>query len=60
MAEVLKVASRHGVPVVARGSGTGLSGAAVPVADGILLAFDRMKRIREIDTENQVAVVDPA
>jgi len=46
-------------PVVARGSGTGLSGAAVPVADGILLAFDRMKRIVEIDTENQVAVVEP-
>jgi len=59
VAEVLKLASEHGVPVVARGSGTGLSGAAVPVADGILLAFDRMKRIREIDTENQVAVVEP-
>ena len=53
------MASEHEVPVVARGSGTGLSGAAVPVADGILLAFDRMKRIREIDTENQVAVVEP-
>jgi glycolate dehydrogenase FAD-linked subunit len=59
VAEVLRVASRHGVPVVARGSGTGLSGAAVPVAEGILLAFERMKRIREIDTENQVAVVEP-
>ncbi len=59
VSEVLKVAGEHGVPVVARGSGTGLSGAAVPVADGILLAFDRMKRIREIDTENQVAVVEP-
>jgi len=44
---------------VARGSGTGLSGAAVPVPDGLLLAFDRMRRIREIDTENQVAVVEP-
>ena len=59
VAEVLKVAGEHRVPVVARGSGTGLSGAAVPVADGILLAFDRMKRIREVDTENQVAVVEP-
>ncbi len=59
VAEVIKVAGEHGVPVVARGSGTGLSGAAVPVADGILLAFDRMKRIREVDTENQVAVVEP-
>jgi glycolate dehydrogenase FAD-linked subunit len=59
VSEVLKLASEHGIPVVARGSGTGLSGAAVPVPDGILLAFDRMKRIREIDTENQVAVVEP-
>ena len=59
VSEVLKLASEHGVPVIARGSGTGLSGAAIPVADGILLAFDRMKRIREIDTENQVAVVEP-
>ncbi len=59
VSEVLKLASDHGVPVVARGSGTGLSGAAVPVADGILLVFDRMRRILEIDTENQVAVVEP-
>ncbi len=59
VSEVLKLASEHDVPVIARGSGTGLSGAAVPLADGILLAFDRMKRIREIDTENQVAVVEP-
>ena len=59
VSEVLRLASELRVPVVARGSGTGLSGAAVPVANGILLAFDRMKRIREIDTENQVAVVEP-
>ena len=59
VSEILRVASEHRVPVVARGSGTGLSGAAVPVAGGILLAFDRMKRILEIDTENQVAVVEP-
>lgn len=59
VSEVLRVASEHRVPVIARGSGTGLSGAAVPVSDGILLAFDRMNRIREIDTENQVAVVEP-
>ena len=59
VSSVLQLASEHGVGVVARGSGTGLSGAAVPVADGILLAFDRMRRILEIDTENQVAVVQP-
>ena len=59
VSEVLKAASECGVPVVARGSGTGLSGAAVPVPDGILLAFDRMRQILEIDVENQVAVVEP-
>ena len=59
VSEVLRVASEHRVPVIARGSGTGLSGAATPEADGILLAFDRMNRIREIDTENQVAAVEP-
>ena len=59
VSEVMRVASERSVPVVARGSGTGLSGAAVPVGDGLLLAFDRMKRIVEIDTENQVAVVEP-
>ncbi|MGH3155525.1 MAG: FAD-binding oxidoreductase, partial [Streptosporangiaceae bacterium] len=59
VADVLRLASEHRVPVVARGSGTGLSGACRPVADGILLAFDRMKAIREIDTENMVAVVEP-
>jgi glycolate oxidase len=59
VSEVLRLASLHDVPVVVRGSGTGLSGAAVPVANGILLAFDRMRAIREIDTENQVAVVEP-
>lgn len=59
VAELLRVANDHRVPVVARGSGTGLSGGALPVADGILIAFDRMRAIREIDTENQVAVVEP-
>lgn len=59
VSEVLKMANEHGVPVVARGSGTGLSGAAVPVPNGLLLAFDRMRTIREIDVENQVAVVEP-
>jgi glycolate oxidase len=59
VSEVLTLAGEQRVPVVARGSGTGLSGAAVPRADGILLAFDRMRRIREIDAQNQIAVVEP-
>ena len=59
VAKVLRLAHHHRVPVVARGSGTGLSGGCLPVADGIVLAFDRMRAIREIDTENQVVVIEP-
>jgi glycolate oxidase len=47
------------VPVVARGSGTGLAGGAMPVANGIVVCFDRMNRILEIDEQNHVAVVQP-
>lgn len=56
---LLALADTHGIPVVARGSGTGLSGGARPVADGIVVCFDRMKQILEIDEGNHVAVVQP-
>src|SRR6266508_1812076 len=56
---ILRVANEHGVAVTARGSGTGLSGAAIPVAGGLVVSFERMNRIIEIDAENQVAVVEP-
>ncbi|CAN5632671.1 FAD-binding oxidoreductase [soil metagenome] len=59
VAEVLRLADEAGVAVTARGSGTGLSGAAVPVEGGIVVAFDRMAEILEIDTENHMAVVQP-
>jgi len=59
VANVLRAANAHGVPVVVRGSGTGLSGGCLPLSDGIVLAFDRMRAILEIDTENQVAIVEP-
>jgi len=56
---VLAACDEHRVPVTARGSGTGLSGAAIPRPDGIVLAFDRMAEIVEIDEDNLVAVVQP-
>ena len=59
VAAVLRACDAAGVPVTARGSGTGLSGAAIPVPGGVVVAFDRMKRIVEIDTENHMAVVQP-
>ncbi len=59
VAAVLRVASAHGVAVTARGSGTGLSGAAVPRPGGLVISLERMAAILEIDTDNHVAVVQP-
>lgn len=59
VAQLLKAASENGVPVTARGSGCGLSGAARPVEGGLLISFDRMNKVLEVDTANQVAVVQP-
>jgi glycolate oxidase len=47
------------VPWVARGSGTGLSGGALPVEDGVLIVLSRMRRIVEVDLPNQRIVVEP-
>src|SRR3954452_22346404 len=59
VAAVLRVAHDHGIPVTARGSGTGLSGGAVPCPGGVVVSFERMRAILDLDTENQVAVVQP-
>jgi glycolate oxidase len=57
IASVLAIAAELGVPVTARGAGTGLAGACIPAANGIVLSLERMNRILEIDTDNHVAVV---
>jgi glycolate oxidase len=59
VAGVVRFAAEQGIPLTARGSGTGLSGACIPREDGILLSFERMQRILEIDLGNNVAVVQP-
>jgi glycolate oxidase len=59
VARVLAYCNTHGIPVAVRAGGTGLSGGCTPIAQGILLALDRMRRIVEIDTDNQVAVCEP-
>lgn len=59
VAAVVKIATRHHVPVVPRGAGTGLSGGAIPVYGGIVIAFARMNAILEIDYDNLRAVVQP-
>jgi glycolate oxidase len=57
VAGVLRAASAHRLPVTARGSGSGLSGAAIPEPGGLVVSLERMNRVLEIDTENHVAVV---
>jgi glycolate oxidase len=59
VARVLRIAGQQGLAVTARGSGTGLSGAAIPRPGGLVLSFERMNQILEIDTANHVAVVQP-
>ena len=54
---VIKLAYDKGVPVVGRGSGTGLSGGAISPPGGIQVAFTRMKGILELDEENRTVIV---
>src|SRR6266568_2405510 len=57
--KIVKLAAKLKVPVIARGAGTGLSGGAVITEGGIVVSFARMKKILEIDLENQRARVQP-
>ncbi|POM24368.1 putative FAD-linked oxidoreductase [Actinomadura rubteroloni] len=59
VAAIVRACAAEGVPYVARGSGTGLSGGALPRTDGVLIVTSRMRRILEIDIPNQRAVVEP-
>jgi glycolate dehydrogenase FAD-linked subunit len=58
VAEVLRYCHDEGIKVVPRGAGTSLSGGALPLADGVLLGMAKFNRIREIDFDNRVAVVE--
>jgi glycolate oxidase len=59
VAAIVALAAQLGVPLTARGSGTGLSGACTPVEGGVVVSFARMAEILEIDHQNHVAVVQP-
>jgi glycolate oxidase len=56
---IVRVCHRERIPFVARGSGTGLSGGAMPSTDGVLIVLSRMRRIIEIDPVSRRAVVEP-
>jgi glycolate oxidase len=59
VAEVVCLAARHGIPVVPRGAGTGLSGGATPMSGGIVISTARMDKVLEIDARNGRARVQP-
>ncbi|HEY4865445.1 MAG TPA: FAD-linked oxidase C-terminal domain-containing protein [Candidatus Dormibacteraeota bacterium] len=59
VAAVVRLAARHGIPVVPRGAGTGLSGGAVTVKGGIALQLSRMRRVLRIDAASRTAMVEP-
>src|SRR5437899_2604478 len=59
VSQVLKYCFEQGIKVVPRGSGTSLSGGALPLADGVLLGLGKFNRIREIDFDNRVVVTEP-
>lgn len=59
VAAIVKLCHEQGIPWVARGAGTGLSGGALPVEDCVLITTARMKQIIKIDLENQIVIVQP-
>src|SRR6201746_2243889 len=59
VSRVLKYCHDNGIKVVPRGSGTSLSGGALPLADAVLLGLGKFKRVREIDFDNGAVVTEP-
>ena len=59
VAQVAALASRHGVPVVTRGSGTGLAGGSVPSEGSLVVCLVKLDRILEVDAANLAMVVEP-
>ncbi len=59
ISKILKLANKNLIPITPRGGGSGLSGGAVPILGGIVISFERMNRILEIDEDNMVVVVEP-
>jgi glycolate oxidase len=59
VAETVRACHRAGVPWVARGAGSGLSGGALPVVDGVVIALTRMRRILEVDLVDGRVVCEP-
>ncbi|HRV92481.1 MAG TPA: FAD-linked oxidase C-terminal domain-containing protein [Anaerolineae bacterium] len=57
--ETVRLCHQFGVPFVARGSGTSLSGGSLPIKDGIVIALNRLNHIKKLDPDQRIAVVEP-
>jgi len=57
--DAVRLCHRYGIPFVARGSGTSLSGGSLPIQDGIVIALNRLNRILRLDPKERIAVVEP-
>lgn len=57
--QILKICKANNTPVVTRGAGTGLAGGAMPLEQSIVLGLSKLNRVKSIDAENQLAVVEP-
>ena len=59
VAALVRLAGEYNFPIIARGAGSGTTGGALPVQGGLVLSCTRLNRILEIDTDNQIGVVEP-
>jgi glycolate oxidase len=59
LSRLMQVASEEEFPVTPRGGGTGLSGGALPVLGGVVVSFERMNRVKDVDQANLMVVVEP-
>ena len=57
--ELVSLCHREGVPFVARGSGTSLSGGSLPVEGGIVIGLNRLNRVLRVEPADRIAVVEP-
>ena len=57
--DTIRLCYETGTPFVARGSGTSLSGGSLPIQDGLVIGLNRMNRIKKIDPQQRIAVVEP-
>src|SRR6185436_9526151 len=58
-AAVMRVLARFGVPFTPRGAGTGLSGGALALNNGVVIELARMRKILKVDEANRIAIVQP-